>query len=217
MAASKTGYSEPASPNKYLATQTFTQDGSTAHAQEIVICDASGNVVGVTSNALDVNTEMAAAAALADAAANPTTPMVGAPMMALNLGNNAWDRWRNNSLIIVLTSAARTTTQTSADLSNTNWRGIHLCVNVTSAGTGSITPKVEGRDAAAAVSYELLAATAPITANGIYVYEVYPGVGAGSGGITQAVSRALPRTFRTVITANNANSVTYSVTVNGIV
>lgn len=44
------------------------------------------------SNALTVDTELAAAGALADAASNPTTPMVGADLLGYN--GASWDRVR---------------------------------------------------------------------------------------------------------------------------
>jgi hypothetical protein len=241
MAASKTGYTEPGAPNKYLATQTFTQDSVTAHAQEIVICDASGNIVGVTSNRLQVDasgvavpvtdngssltvdgtvtadTELPAAAALADGATNPTTPLAGGAMLAYNFGALTWDRWRNNSVTVIYTSGARTATSSSSDATNYNHRGLHVIVNVSSAGTGSVTPMIEGKDNLAGVYYSLHAAATAITANGTYVYEIYPGVGTASGGITQATSRVVPRLFRVTMTHNNANSMTYSVLASGVV
>ncbi len=46
-----------------------------------------------TSGVMDVATELPAAAALADATANPTTPIVGAAMEIFN--GTTWDRWRS--------------------------------------------------------------------------------------------------------------------------
>lgn len=241
MAASKTGYTEPASPNKYLATQTFTQDSSTVHAQEIVVCDASGNIVGVTSNRLQVDasgvavpvtdnggsltvdgtvtadTELPAAAALADGASNPTTPLVGAPMLAHNQANATWDRWRGNSGVVVLSSAARTSTTASTDQFNINWRGGHLYVNVSATGGGSITPVLQGKDNTGGAYYDFYTAPTALTSTGLAVYEIYPGVGAAAGGITGAYSRVLPRNWRVNVTHNNGSSITYSVRFDGIV
>ena len=111
--------------------------------------------------------------------------------------------------VSVLASGARTTTQTSADRVNYDGTGLLLVVDVTSAGTGSITPKIQGKDANG-VYYDLWTAAAAITTNGTKVYAIHPGA-ATAGNLTETIQQLLPRVFRTVITANNANPVTYSV------
>ena len=40
---------------KHLASETWDQAGTTVHGQKLLICDAAGNVVGVTSNRLRVD------------------------------------------------------------------------------------------------------------------------------------------------------------------
>lgn len=109
----------------------------------------------------------------------------------------------------LLASAARTTTQTIADTPNLGHGGLHLIVDVTSAGTGSITPKIQGKDANG-VYYDLLVGSA-ITTNGTNVLKLYPGITAVPNG---AAADVLPPVWRVVVTANNANSVTYSVGAN---
>lgn len=107
---------------------------------------------------------------------------------------------------VVLASAARTTTQTGADTDSRGSRSCHLIVDVTSAGTGSITPKIQGKDANG-VYYDILVGTA-ITSNGTNVLKV----GLGMTPVANAVATdQLPKNFRVIITANNANAMTYSV------
>jgi hypothetical protein len=154
------------------------------------------------ASAVPVDTELPAAAALADVTANPTAPIVGA---ALHMFNGAtWDRVRNNREIVVLASAAQTTTQTGSDMTSYNARGVHFIVHVTTPGTGSITPKLQGKDANGNY-YDLLVGPA-ITAAGTTVLKLGPGI---TPVANAAAADFLPRTFRTVITANNANSMTY--------
>lgn len=45
----------PDSTGKKLATESWTQGSDTVHGQKLLVADASGNVVGVSSNRLDVN------------------------------------------------------------------------------------------------------------------------------------------------------------------
>ncbi len=119
-----------------------------------------------------------------------------------------WDRKYNNQDVSLLASAARTTTQTSAD--QINYQGVSamvIVVNVTSAGTGSITVSIDGKDAVSSSYYNILTGAA-ITTNSTNVYRVGPHITAVTNSIALDY---VPRTFRIVITANNANSVTYSV------
>lgn len=109
----------------------------------------------------------------------------------------------------VLASGARTTTQTSDDYSG--GIGLHLVVNVTSAGTGSITPKIQGKGNLGTY-YDVLVGSA-ITTDGANVLKIYPGIAPVANG---AASDVLPPVWRVVITANNANSVTYSATVTAL-
>lgn len=197
-------------------------------------------VRGDSANGLLVNTELPAATALGDGDGNPTAPKVGSCIMGIASGswyrvgaaNNAsdavtggialntistayeWDganlnRRRSTQGASVLASASRTTTQTQADQTNYNWAGLILTVDVTAIGTGSITPKLQGKNANG-VYYDVWVAAAAITANGTKVYQLYPGA-TGVGAMTEAVALVLPAQYRVVITANNANAVTYSV------
>lgn len=118
-----------------------------------------------------------------------------------------WDRTRGNVDVTGLASAARTTTTNSGDLTNYNGKGLHVVVDVTSAGTGSITITIQGKDAVSGQYYTLLAGAA-ITTVSTNVYRVYPGLTASANAVASDI---LPRTYRLLITHNNANSITYSV------
>ena len=108
--------------------------------------------------------------------------------------------------ITALASAARTTTTNSGDLTNYDGRGLHVVVDVTSAGTGSITITIQGKDAVSGQYYTLLAGAA-VTTVSTNVYKVYPGLTASANAVASDI---LPRTFRILSTHNNANSITYS-------
>jgi hypothetical protein len=109
--------------------------------------------------------------------------------------------------ITVLASAARTTTQTQADQTNLSGKGITIVVDVTTAGTGSITMTINVKDSVSG-KYITLLSGAAITTNSTTRYRVYPGLTAAANSVASDV---LGRTWRIVITHNNANTITYSV------
>lgn len=114
--------------------------------------------------------------------------------------------------VLLLPSAARTTSQPGAVIQNNQplsepARGIKVTVNLTNVAAGpSITVTISGVDAAG-VKYTLLASAALVAA-ATTVLTVYPGAP-----VTANVSAndVLPRNFEIDVTANNANSGTYSV------
>ena len=109
--------------------------------------------------------------------------------------------------LTILASGARTTTQTGSDQINPGARGLLVVVDMTVVGTGSITMTIQGKDPASAKYYTILASAAVIT-NVTNLYRVYPTITASANAIAQDV---LPATWRILVTANNANSATYSV------
>jgi hypothetical protein len=120
---------------------------------------------------------------------------------------SAYEQVFNNLNVSVLTSAARTTTQTSADQTNFNHRGIKIVLDVTS-GTGlSLTLALNGKDLNSAKYYNILTGAA-VTGVGTYVYTVYPGATAVAN---LTVNDIIARLFQIVVTAGNATSATYSV------
>lgn len=122
-------------------------------------------------------------------------------------GTTGYDREWNNINVTILTSASRTTTQTSADQVNYNGRGIHVVVDTTVIGTGSITLTINGKDNISGKYYTLLSGAAIVT-NTTNVYKVFPGAPATSN---VSVNDMIPRLFQIVVTANNANAATYTV------
>lgn len=142
---------------------------------------------------------------LSDAAANPIA-ITGASA-ALEFNGTTWDRRRGNTNVTLLSSASRTTNQTGADTTNYNHRGIHVVLDMTTVGTGSVTLTIEGKDEASGKYYTILAGAA-VTTNSTNVYKVFPGATAAANAVANDV---IPRTFRITVTANNANAATYSV------
>lgn len=123
---------------------------------------------------------------------------------------SSFDRQRGNTTIALLASAARTTTQTSADLTNFNGRALHVILDMTTVGTGSATVTINGKDPASGKYYLLLSGAAVIT-NVTNVYKVGLGF-ANTANVS--VNDFVPRIFQIVVTANNANTATYSVGYN---
>jgi len=107
----------------------------------------------------------------------------------------------------ILASAARTTTQTGADQTNDYRRGIRLVVDITAAGTGSITASIEAKDPTSGKYVTILASAALVT-NQTKTLLVFPGAIAVANSVANDV---LTPIWRVVITHNNANSITYSV------
>jgi len=118
------------------------------------------------------------------------------------------DRHRNNNDVTLLASAARTTTQTSADITTFNCKGITVILDMTNvAAAPSVTVTIDGKDPASGKYYNLLtgAAVVAVTTNVYRIQESIPAVA------NKDVPCWLPRIIRIVVTANNANSGTYSV------
>lgn len=115
----------------------------------------------------------------------------------------------HNTSEIVLATGARTTTQTGSDIENLSARACHLVVSTTTIGTGSITPKIQGKDANG-IYYDILVGAA-ITTDTTTVLKVGPSFTAAANAVA---NDALPATIRIVVTANNANSAIYSVGLN---
>jgi hypothetical protein len=107
----------------------------------------------------------------------------------------------------LVSGVGATASQNSADQTNTDARGVKVFVNVSNAGTGSITATVQAKDPASG-TYTTLLASAAIVANGITVLTVYPGLPATTN---VSANDILPRQWRVAVTANNANPISYSV------
>lgn len=139
----------------------------------------------------------------------------GAAIFALTTGSlnflhngSSFDRERGNQEATLLASAARTTTQTGADIINYNGdTSLIVVLDMTTVGTGSVTLSIEGKDTASGKYYTILTGAA-VTTNSTNRYRVSPDLASAANSIAQDV---LPRIIRIVVAANNANSATYSV------
>lgn len=119
-----------------------------------------------------------------------------------------WDRVRGNlDQTVGITAAGVTITQTGADQTNYNGRGVTVVLDMTSIGTGNVTLSIQGKDNASGKYYTIFTGAA-VSTNSTNVYTVYPGITAAANVSAAAV---LPRVWRVVVTANNANATTYTV------
>uniref|UniRef100_A0A6M3L4E6 Uncharacterized protein n=1 Tax=viral metagenome TaxID=1070528 RepID=A0A6M3L4E6_9ZZZZ len=142
--------------------------------------------------------------------ADATSVSVG---IAGHMFNGAtWDRLRGNVDATLLASAARTATTSSADQTNYNGRGVHVVLDMTTVGTGSVTLTIQGKDALSGKYYTILAGVA-VTTDSTNVYRVYPGLLAAANAVANDI---VPRTWRVNVVANNANAATYSVGASNI-
>ena len=143
--------------------------------------------------------------------------MDGRRRAALPLALGLWDSvgvanfWKQ-----VFPSAAYTATHNTTPEANTDWRGLHLIVNVTAVGSGgSVTPVVngygptsdDGTTVTGGVPYPLLTGL-PITSTGTTVLKVHPGIMAVPNGAAQDF---LPYIWFVEMQHANAVSITYSV------
>ena len=115
-----------------------------------------------------------------------------------------------NRSVTLLASASRTTTQTSGALDNPTGTALHVILDMTTVGTGSVTLTIDGYDRTSGKYYNLLTGAA-VTTNSTNVYKVGRALTAAANAVA---NDAVPRYFRIVVTANNANAAVYSVGYN---
>ena len=200
--------------------QGYAPDGSSIKGNPVRIAgkDSSGNTQDILTNTSGVLASGNLGSA-GDGSTNNTAFLVdqfggsGSLATYLHLFNGTtWDRHRNNEEITVLASAARTAQADSADLTNFNSKGILLTVNVSvDPGTASITPNIQSKDPVSGNYSIIWTAAAALVGTGTTTYLIYPGVIAADFDGTEAVSIALPRTWRFRMTVADAESMTYSV------
>jgi hypothetical protein len=135
------------------------------------------------------------------------TGVTGTCEMLFNGTTAKYDRRRNNVEVTALASGARTATINSGNITTYNARGLTVVLNVSSAGTGSITLSILGLDSLSTNTYTILAGTA-VTTNSTNVYRVFPGATAAANAVA---NDQIPRIIQINVVANNANSMTYSV------
>lgn len=110
--------------------------------------------------------------------------------------------------VTVLSSAARTTAQTSQDFQNNGGRGLAVVVDITTVvDSPSLTVTIQGKDEASGKYYTLLASAA-LTGTGTTRYRIYPGLTADANVVASDV---LPRTWRVTVAVADADSATYSI------
>jgi len=119
----------------------------------------------------------------------------------------------SNQQFTVLSSAARTSTTASSDISNYHNRGAYLFVNVTSiTSTPIIAVQVQGKEPIGS-NYFTIAEFAAITATGTYAFLTYPGQTKVPGVVE---SFPLPRSWRVNVVHQDADSITYSIAAMGL-
>lgn len=136
--------------------------------------------------------------------------------VSLSLFNGStFDKQLNNTQGILLASAARTASTGSANQTNYNARGVHVCLDITAAsGTGGLMVRVQGIDLISGNFYSLNGSPTGIIATGTYDYEFYPGSTqgsvAGSNNVNGRYQTALPRIWKAQINVGDSSSYTYS-------
>lgn len=111
-------------------------------------------------------------------------------------------------LLTLFPSAARTATANTDDVINDGARGVHLVINVTAAAaTPSVVFTIQGKDELSDAYYTILESAA-ITGTGTTVLKVFPGATAAANTVA---NDCLPRVWRLLATAADADSLTYSV------
>lgn len=133
-----------------------------------------------------------------------TSPVV---VEARASGVATYEQVYNNINVSVLASAARTTTQTSADQTNYNHRGIKITIDVTVGSGLSLVVTLDNKDSVSGKFVNVITGAA-ITGISTVVYTVFPGATAVTN---LTVNDIIARLFRIVVTAGNATSATYSV------
>ena len=130
----------------------------------------------------------------------------------VNFNGTNWDRQRGVTDVSIYGSLARTAPPAVVDQTNYNGKGVRVVLNVTAAsGTGGLQIQIRGKDSISATYYQINANPTAVTATGIYIYDIYPGIGAAAGGITQTTSGIVPRTWTVNVAHGDGTSYTYSV------
>jgi len=179
--------------------------------------------VTLDSETVIVDSELAAAAALADDAANPTVPTVGAGQLLYNSTavDSSFDRERNNWSIWPFPSLQRTASGT-VSLVNYNAKGAYIVVNITGIGLNqSLTVKgyvydYDGAGTEASDQMETIWSSAALTPTGRHTYLIYPGAGAAAQDVVATVSYPLPRRWVIGTVLNNSEPITFSIGVHYI-
>jgi len=173
-----------------------------------LISDTSGRLHTISGN-------FPAAAALADAAAVPTTSKTGSVPMLYN--GATLDFQRNNTEGTLLASAARTASTGSSTQTNHNARGVIVSLNVTAAGTSTLQMQLRFVDPIGGATGNGIASSATITTTGTYTAYCYPGaagIGSAIGTIGTMIKLLLGvplgRSWSCSVISGDGSSWTYS-------
>ncbi len=136
---------------------------------------------------------------------------------------NAFDKARQRTLMVeeilqaevnyhalLLASASRTATVYTDGQHNLRARGVIVSINVSVAGTGSITTAIERFEPSTGTWVAMLTSAAITTAVRTEL-TIYPGFTPAANVTASAV---LPRLWRVSVTHGNANAISYSVGVS---
>lgn len=191
-------------PVAYVGYGAVLDQGNTVIEMEGVPVRAFSNADGTYMLGVN-NANLPTAATETDATTNPSVSKIGAYGHTFN--GTTWDRLRGNvDTAALITATGATTTQTTPDQINYNGRCVKVVLDMTTVGTGSVTPTIQGKDAASGKYYTLLAGAAVVT-NVTNVYTVCPGITVAAN---VSAADVLPRTWRVNVVANNANATTYT-------
>lgn len=131
----------------------------------------------------------------------------GSAAVVLNPTLGSCPHYGTKQAVSLVTQTAATTTFTSADIDNPDGKYIHVILDTTAVGSGSLTISIKGKDPASGKYYTLLAGAA-VTTNTTNVYKVGPGLPVTSN---VSANDILPRTLQILATANNSNPATYTI------
>lgn len=139
----------------------------------------------------------------ADGLSNSANSLIGIDYGFISNGTT-WDRRRNNIDVVFLTSASRNTTQGPTNITTYNARAIYFWV-VCTAGTGTVTFKIDAIDPASGNASNLLTGTA-VTNPSTNIYKVGVGLTAAANSVA---NEYLTRTVAITLTSNGT-ALTYS-------
>lgn len=127
-----------------------------------------------------------------------------------------YHEWECNTDKVVFTAAANATaTQNGADQINTNHNGVILNINTTVfPAAGSVTYKLQGKDASGNYYDVPGAVTAAISANGPVQLAVYPAL---TPAANAAISFPLPAVWRVVATLVGGGALSASVAATSLI
>lgn len=205
-------YTKKTNPKTNSGSPLYVMAVGGSGAGQAVNPDGSTNVQLTGSNVVQLKLSDSGVSLYSANGTQDSSSALGISANGMYVFNGStWDRVRNNMQGTLLASAARTATTNTSNQTNYNAKGIMLFLNITVAsGTGGVKPRIFPIDPVSGVSgNQLNADPAFITANGLYVFELYPGVSSG-GGLQQVQSGVLPRNFLVSIVHGDSTSYTYS-------